>query len=52
LEKTFVTENEIANAIVDAAYRIHKTVGPGLLETVYKTMLQYELTKRGHRAER
>jgi GxxExxY protein len=40
-------ENEIAAKIVDAAFKIHKTVGPGLLESVYETILVYELTKRG-----
>jgi GxxExxY protein len=31
-----MTENEIARQIVDAAYKIHTTLGPGLLESVYK----------------
>jgi hypothetical protein len=30
-----MTENEIAKEIVDAAFRIHTTLGPGLLESVY-----------------
>jgi hypothetical protein len=30
-----MTENEVAKQIVDAAYRIHTTLGPGLLESVY-----------------
>jgi GxxExxY protein len=42
-----VTENEIARQIVDAAITIHKRVGPGLFESVYETLLEYELTKRG-----
>jgi hypothetical protein len=29
-----VTENEIAKRIVDAAFRIHTSLGPGLLESV------------------
>ncbi len=40
-------ENEIAKQIVDAAYKIHKKVGPGLLESVYEAILAYELEQRG-----
>jgi GxxExxY protein len=40
-------ENEIARLIVGAAYQIHTTLGPGLLESVYETVLAYELRKRG-----
>jgi GxxExxY protein len=40
-------ENDIAKQIVDAAYKIHTTLGPGLLESVYETVLAYELVKRG-----
>ncbi len=39
-------EEEIAKQIVDAAYRIHKELGPGLLEKVYETCFCHELTKR------
>ena len=42
-----MTENEIATQIVDGAYKIHTTLGPGLLESVYEATLTYELTKRG-----
>ena len=42
-----MTENEIAKIIVDAAYQIHVRLGPGLLESVYETILAYELKKRG-----
>ena len=42
-----MTENEIATIIVDAAFKIHKTLGPGLLESVYEAALKYELQKRG-----
>lgn len=41
-----VTENEIAKVIVDAAYKIHTTLGPGLLESVYEQVLAHELEKR------
>lgn len=45
-------ENEISKLIVDAAYRIHKTLGPGLLESVYEEILYHELNKSGLKVER
>ena len=42
-----MTENEIATEIVDAAFKIHTRLGPGLLESVYEVVLAYELQKRG-----
>ena len=33
-----MTENAIAREIVDAAFRVHTTLGPGLLESVYKLL--------------
>lgn len=42
-----MTENEIARMVVDSAYQVHTTLGPGLLETVYEIALAHELTKRG-----
>jgi GxxExxY protein len=42
-----VTENAVAKEIVDVAYRIHVVLGPGLLESVYETVLTGELRKRG-----
>jgi len=47
-----MTENEIAKIIVDVAYHVHKRLGPGLLESVYETVLAYELKKRGLKVER
>ena len=47
-----MTENAIAQQIVDAAYRIHTTLGPGLLESVYDTVLAHELARRGLRTTR
>jgi GxxExxY protein len=47
-----VRENEIAHEVVDAAYKIHSTLGPGLLESVYEAVLAHELEKRGLRVER
>lgn len=39
-------ENEISGVIVDVAYKIHTTLGPGLLESVYETVMDFELRKR------
>lgn len=47
-----MTENEIAREIIDASYKIHTTLGPGLLESVYETVLSAELRKRGLSVER
>ena len=44
--------NEITGVIVDTAINIHKKLGPGLLESVYQVILEYELTKRGLHVER
>jgi GxxExxY protein len=44
-----MTENEIASAVVDGAFKIHTTLGPGLFESVYEAALEYELQKRGLR---
>ena len=38
--------------VVDAAYKVHTTLGPGLLESVYEAVLAYELGCRGLRVER
>ena len=38
-----MTENEIAKIIVNAAYEIHKELGPGLFESVYETILEHKL---------
>ena len=37
----------VARLIVDSAYTVHKTLGAGLLESVYETCLCHELGKRG-----
>ena len=47
-----MSENEIAKIIVDAAYKIHVTLGPGLLESVYEAVLDYELKNRGFKVSR
>jgi GxxExxY protein len=45
-------ENEIAKQVVDAAFKIHTTLGPGLLESVYEEVLTFELRERGFRFKR
>lgn len=40
-------ENDIAREIVDASYTVHTKLGPGLLESVYEIVLEYELRARG-----
>ncbi len=40
-------EERIASEIVDAAYAVHKALGPGLLEKVYEVCFCHELSKRG-----
>jgi GxxExxY protein len=40
-------EEFLGREIVDAAYRVHKKLGPGLLERVYEAAFCYELTKKG-----
>lgn len=47
-----MTENEIAKQILDAAFVVHTSLGPGLLESVYEVVLAYELKKRSLTAER
>ena len=46
-----MTENEIATIVVDAAFKIHNTLGPGLFESVYEATLDFELRKRGLRID-
>ena len=47
-----LTENQVAQQIVDAAYQIHTSLGPGLIESAYEAVLGYELEKRGLRTSR
>lgn len=42
-----MTENEASKAIVDAAFKIHTKLGPGLFESVYETVMLFELRSRG-----
>ncbi|MEY4568863.1 MAG: hypothetical protein RLZZ398_302 [Verrucomicrobiota bacterium] len=44
--------DSIAAEIVDSAFKIHKELGPGLLESAYEACLEHELKKRGFSVER
>jgi GxxExxY protein len=46
-----VEVNEITGAIVDAAMKVHSTLGPGMLESVYEKCLMHELRKRGFKVQ-
>jgi GxxExxY protein len=46
-----MTENEISKLILDCAFKVHSTLGSGLLEKVYRECLAYELNKCGLLAE-
>ena len=39
-------ENEITQTIISVAYKIHTTLGPGLFESVYETIMEHELVKK------
>lgn len=45
-------ENDIGKEIIDAAVQVHRELGPGLLESVYEIVLDYELKQRGLKTER
>ncbi|HEX5056665.1 MAG TPA: GxxExxY protein [Gammaproteobacteria bacterium] len=47
-----MNEDEIGKVIVNAAITVHKQFGPGLLETVYETVLMHELIDRNLKIER
>ena len=42
-----MTENEVGDAIIASAMKVHTALGPGLLESAYETCLLYELEKQG-----
>ena len=45
-------ENDIAKTIVDAAFKVHKALGPGLFESVYETVMAHEIERWGLAVER
>ena len=44
--------DDITGGIVDAAFKLHVGLGPGLLESVYETVLARDLARRGYKVER
>src|SRR6059058_5162280 len=51
-ETTSVEIERVATQIVDAAFKIHEKLGPGLLESAYQALMIYELEKRGLRVQK
>lgn len=47
-----MTENELSKVVFDAALEVHKSLGPGLLESAYEECLSHELRKTGLRVEK
>ncbi len=47
-----MTENQIGEIIIRGAIRVHRTLGPGLFESVYETVLAHELEKLGLHVQR
>ena len=46
-----MTENELSYKIIGAAINIHKTIGPGLLESAYENALAYDLRELGFKVQ-
>ncbi len=44
--------NDLTYAIIGAAMKVHRTLGPGLLESAYQACLAHELEKLGLQVER
>ena len=47
-----MNENELSRIIVDRCLKIHRTLGPGLLESVYERILLYEMTNSNIKCKR
>ena len=41
----------LAKEVIDCAFKVHQTLGPGLLESVYETCMLHEIRKRGLQVE-
>ena len=39
--------NQLTHEILDSAYKVHTALGPGLLESAYRSCLAYEIRKKG-----
>jgi GxxExxY protein len=42
-----MTENELSKIVLDSALKVHRSLGPGLLESAYEECLYYELSNAG-----
>lgn len=47
-----MTEDELSNIVIGLAINVHTALGPGLLESVYRECLYYEINKCGFRVEK
>lgn len=47
-----IAENRLSKLIINSAYHVHKSLGPGLLESAYEECLSYTLAKQGLRIRR
>jgi len=47
-----MSENELSKIVVDCAFKVHNSLGPGLLESSYEECLFYELNKTGLKIEK
>lgn len=47
-----ITEEEISKIVFESALKVHKTLGPGLLESAYEECLFYELKKTNLKVEK
>ncbi|UPQ77762.1 GxxExxY protein [Flavobacterium azooxidireducens] len=47
-----MTENELSKIVVNCAFKVHSSLGPGLLESAYEECLFYELNKTGLKIEK
>lgn len=50
--ENFMDENAIARTAIEVAIQIHRELGPGLLESVYETVMSHELQQKGFDARR
>ena len=51
-EPISIETEEAAKQVIDSSLAVHRTIGPGLLESVYEVCLEHELCNRGLTAER
>jgi GxxExxY protein len=47
-----LNENDIAKIVLECAIKVHRTTGPGLLESAYQECLDFELTKAGLKVQK